>query len=318
MHSLDTAILRLRRSGKVKTVLGYLPGAFKRSFERIADGAEMRRFYQSNLVPEDALEVKYREALSLLREHVGTHATIGDYLEFGVCHGTSMLCMHRALQQEAIGGVRMYGFDSFDGLPEEADHDDEGAWGAGWYKSSYDLTHRRLTKCGVDWRSTKLVKGWFSDTLTPAFLEHHSIVRAGIIMIDCDMYLSAKEALSFCAPLIDGGSIVFFDDWDAGGKKRLSDNNLGEQRAFNEFLHEHPELAAAELPDLRYRTADPTSEAYSRCFLIVRRDAARSTVHPDPYHRSRLAARIAASLASAKASLLPLPTYLDYVPLMTW
>src|SRR5262249_19722263 len=151
-----------------------LPRWAQRSFGAIANDAEMRRFYQSNLVPEDELEAKYREALGLLREHVGT-GPIGDYLEFGVCHGTSMLCMDRALRREGIDGTRLFGFDSFEGLPESADYDDQGAWGAGWYKSSYDMTRRRMTKRGVDWSRTKLIKGWFSDTLTPRSLKQNAI-----------------------------------------------------------------------------------------------------------------------------------------------
>jgi O-methyltransferase len=315
MQLLDKVILRLRRSGKFKSVLDNGPDSLKESFQTIAEAAEMRRFYESTLVPADALEPKYRAALSLLREHLGPNVAMGDYLEFGVCHGTSMLCMHNALQRESVAGVRLFGFDSFDGLPEEANHDDEGAWRAGWFKSSYDLTRQRLDKSGIDWNRTKLVKGWFSDTCTDAFLSENAIKRASVIMIDCDMYLSAKQALTFCAPLIDDGTIFFFDDWDSGGKKRLSDNNLGERRAFNEFLDEHPELVAAELPDLRYRTSDPTSEAYSRCFVVARRSAVQSAAHANGSSRTGLAARLALALASAKVSLVPLVTYLvDYAP----
>ncbi|HEA65402.1 MAG TPA: hypothetical protein ENI07_01060 [Desulfobacterales bacterium] len=62
-------------------------------------------------------------------------------------------------------------------------------------------------------------------------------------MIDCDMYLSAKEALNFCVPLIQDRAIFFFDDWNV---LRLADRNLGEKRAFDEFLAANPHLTAKE------------------------------------------------------------------------
>jgi len=57
-------------------------------------------------------------------------------------------------------------------------------------------------------------------------------------MIDCDLYSSAKQALDFCAPLIVGQTIIFFDDW--GGGTSLDKENLGEKRAFLEFLQANP------------------------------------------------------------------------------
>ena len=89
-----------------------------------------------------------------------------------------------------------------------------------------------------------LIEGWFDETLTESTLREHRIEHAGIVMIDCDMYSSAKTALAFCAPLIRDEAVLLFDDWYSAG---LADQNLGERRAFEEFLAENPALTAEEL-----------------------------------------------------------------------
>src|SRR3978361_40807 len=49
------------------------------------------------LIPEEELQRKYEEALRFLAQRHGAEV-LGDYLEFGVFHGASLACMHRALK----------------------------------------------------------------------------------------------------------------------------------------------------------------------------------------------------------------------------
>ena len=58
-------------------------------------------------------------------------------------------------------------------------------------------------------------------------------------MIDCDIYISSKQALDFCRPLIKGSAVIFFDDW-------IEDKNVGECRALDEFLKKNPSFRAQE------------------------------------------------------------------------
>jgi len=194
------------------------------------------------LVPEQALEASYFEAIRLLRSK---GLDLGDYLEFGVYSGASLACMHRALRQARMREVRLFGFDSFEGFPEHAKYEDDGAWAPGDFKCDYETTRKFLTVAGVDWRRVTLTKGWFADTLTPEFVRKHDIVKASLIMVDCDLYTSSRQALAFCAPLIRDAAVIFFDDWNASG---LADKNMGQKRAFDEFLRAHPHFAATELP----------------------------------------------------------------------
>jgi len=194
-------------------------------------------------VPERELENKYREYLKLLLNSEG-EANIGDYLEFGVYTGTAIGCMNRALDALGLGDVRLLGFDSFEGLPKSARDDDEGDWTPGTYRSSEKVTRWYLEHSGVDMSRVTLIPGWFDESLTPELARELNLSRACVIMIDCDTYLSTKPALNFCHPLIGRRAVILFDDWHSG---KLAERGLGEKRAFDEFLAEHPEFRATPI-----------------------------------------------------------------------
>ena len=59
-----------------------------------------------------------------------------------------------------------------------------------------------------------------------------------------DLYSSAREALAFCAPLIQDDAIIFFDDLTEAGWEGMV---KGERQAFPEFLEAHAEFGAVQL-----------------------------------------------------------------------
>jgi O-methyltransferase len=219
--------------------------------QRLLEGRE------APLVPERELEERYRDALNRLAQ-AAKPDDVGDYLEFGVYVGTSLLCMHRASKALGFESLRLFGFDSFQGLPEVTATEAPGVWQPGWYRAEYSLVRDHLTRNGIDWDRTTLVPGWFDETLVPGLAQQLGIKKAGIIMIDCDIYSAAFTALAFCAPLIRDRAVVFLDDWNPGG---LAAKGLGERRAFEEFLAENPDLGAEELA--------PYSED-SKVFFVTR------------------------------------------------
>jgi len=94
---------------------------------------------------------------------------LGDYLEFGVFSGTSISCMYQVLQEFNLPQVRLFGFDSFEGMPESSATEDEGTWEPGQFKFGIEYTKGILTARGIDWNRVLLTKGWFCNTLTPEF-----------------------------------------------------------------------------------------------------------------------------------------------------
>lgn len=238
---------RLARRVRIRAV-SVLPDPVREPIESALDKRRVRAGYNTPYVNSDELKESYAKAIAHLTE---AGAPVGDYLEFGVCHGTSMKCMNDALTEAGQSDYRLFGFDSFEGLPPEADTDDEGVWSAGQFDSDEEYTRELLTKGGIDWGRTELVVGWYSDTLNEQLMTSKDMSRkAGVVMVDCDMYLSAKDSLDFCVEAMADHAVVFFDDWFSGGD--LAERNLGEKRAFDEFLAENPQFTAEERPDLRY------------------------------------------------------------------
>lgn len=166
-------------------------------------------------------------------------SNIGDYLEFGVFQGTSLNCMYQTLVELKLDDVRLFGFDSFKGLPRIAAIDIENELQPGDYACMLESATKRLTRNGIDWRRTFLVKGWYSNVLTSDLIKGYAMKKASIIMMDCDLYSSAKKSLKFCGPLIKDQSLIFFDDWN-------SEICQGERRAFENFLKVNPHLNAEE------------------------------------------------------------------------
>jgi O-methyltransferase len=190
------------------------------------------------LVPEVELQDAYERSLKVLLA-AGDRAELGEYVEFGVCHGTSMACMARASDAVGLRRMRLIGFDSFEGLPEGVEDEDDGIWRSGQYKASERTARRTLKRAGVPDHRVALVKGWFDETATPETAVRLGLQRVSLAMIDCDVYSSTVTALAFLAPLLADTSVLVFDDWNSGG---LADRNEGERRAFEEWLAEHPEF----------------------------------------------------------------------------
>ena len=94
------------------------------------------------LVEPDQLTPVFAKAVKYLKEI--DKKNFGDYLEFGVYNGTSMSIMYHVFQDQKIVSSNLYGFDSFEGLPEETSHDDDGMWFPGEFKCSYDQTIKTL------------------------------------------------------------------------------------------------------------------------------------------------------------------------------
>lgn len=198
-----------------------------RPIPRSPEPAEGEQF-NLTLVPETALTERFVAAIQLLQRE---GRDVGHYVEFGVYNGTSLACMFRAQEQTGCS-VPLVGFDSFEGLPLEVVHEDDGVWRPGQFSCPIEVTHARLAARSVDFSRVKLVKGWYRDTLAQP-PSAYGIDRASIVMIDSDCYSSARLALAFIEPVLDDVSVVFFDDW------KLNDLDLrgeGEYRAFMEFL----------------------------------------------------------------------------------
>lgn len=138
--------------------------------------------------------------LSLYRfavEYIGADQAI-DYFEFGVSQGYTMRIMSDVLVNPQC---RLYGFDSFVGLPEKWQMHDVGAFSANGIVP--DIRDERIS----------FVKGWFQNSVPEFFAGFKKDESRPILVhIDADLYSSALFLLTFLWHSI-GEYFVLFDDF---------------------------------------------------------------------------------------------------------
>ncbi len=120
-----------------------------------------------------------------------------NYLEFGVANGESFKLW---LQQNKHPESRFYGFDTFDGLPED--------WGV--YKKGYFSTNFRVPE--INDQRGKFFTGLFQQTFS-TFLKDYNPAKRNVVMLDADLYSSTLFVLTSLAPYLKKGDIVFFDEF---------------------------------------------------------------------------------------------------------
>jgi len=146
-----------------------------------------------------------------LRFALGEIKGPGLALEFGVATGTTL-----AIIADAVAGDRaVFGFDSFDGLPE--------TWRTGFEAGEFAQQPPR------DIPGAVLVTGLFEDSL-PAFLAEHDEPVA-FLHVDADLYSSTKTVLDLLGARLAPDAVLLFDEFfNYPGWQRH------EYKAFCEFI----------------------------------------------------------------------------------
>ncbi len=161
----------------------------------------------------------------------------GDVAEFGVAGGISIVSMVRILRMleptSKLPDRRMlYGFDSFEGLPELSAEDSTVNTEAspdmhkgGFYDPS---GYGDLFEFAEDPQNNlRLVRGWFDETL-PTFLSTNPAVAFALVHVDCDLYESTKVVLDLVWDHVVPGGVIAFDEL-------FHPAFPGETRAFREW-----------------------------------------------------------------------------------
>lgn len=129
---------------------------------------------------------------------LAVNETAFDYLEFGVCQGESIKwwVANNPDKENAF-----YGFDTFEGLPED--------WG------TFKKGDMNANIPQIDDERVGFFKGLFQDTL-PDFLKTHPMHngKRKIIHLDADLFSSTLYALTSLAPFLKKGDILLFDEFN--------------------------------------------------------------------------------------------------------
>jgi len=173
----------------------------------LAAVSSAQHFLKHMLLAEKLID---REAL--IRFAIEKCAVDGLVMEFGVYMGQSLRVIAGCMPQ------MVYGFDSFQGLPED--------WTRHQKKSRFDL-EGKVPK--FEEKNVRLVRGWFEETLPTFLAEISGPVR--FLHMDCDLYSSAATVFTHLAPRIVSGTVIVFDEYfNYPGWEQH------EFRAFQEFL----------------------------------------------------------------------------------
>jgi O-methyltransferase len=172
------------------------------------------------------------EALDRAFAHTSANGVTGDYLEFGVFKGASLLHAQKISGTLNLDHMRFIGFDSFQGLPPEPGQRQDVFY-EGQYSCGEAQVRTWLSQHGADWTRLMLVPGFFDESLTPEKKTGLGLTKCAVAMLDCDIYSSTKVALTWIDDVIGPGSIVIFDDWYAYGDDERSWLD-GQKRAMKE------------------------------------------------------------------------------------
>lgn len=162
----------------------------------------------------------------------------GYVMEFGVYSGKTMWHISGYFQDDTC-----WGFDSFEGLPEE--------WiinvNEGRVTTHYGAGHFHLRGYKPDFRdNVQLIKGWFENTLPDWCTKHQGPVK--FLHIDCDLYSSTCTILNELNDQIVPGTVIVFDEmypweesspyteWQHHEYKALGEWLKNQSRAFKPLL----------------------------------------------------------------------------------
>jgi hypothetical protein len=131
-----------------------------------------------------------RRMLDVVLAAIQTQA--GDVFEFGVAAGDSFLQF-----LERCPNRQIYGFDSFEGLPEDWWTRPTGTFAAAPPQFAHPNGH--------------LVKGWYDESVPRFFRDWTGSIA--LLHIDCDLYSSTTTSLRYGLNRCGVNTVVLFDEY---------------------------------------------------------------------------------------------------------
>lgn len=148
----------------------------------------------------------------------------GDVLEFGVYTASTINLISSVLNQDKV-----YGFDSFEGLPEEWKISTDSNLNK--YKKGY-FALKELPKVNDN---VVLVKGFYDQSVEP-WIEETNLSQVKFLHVDSDLYSSAIFILTTLNKYLVPGTVIVFDEMHPWGGKRYDMWADHEYRALKEWV----------------------------------------------------------------------------------
>lgn len=144
-------------------------------------------------------------------------SAFGNYYEFGVgkrtlsafCKAVRNYCLSSGHSRDSF---RIFCFDSFSGLPAKSSwRDNTIDWSEGMFKTSQESMHQLLKLYDLD-QNARFIPGFYETTLTDGLRKELRAFPPAIVTIDVDYYSSTKLILNWLQPILQSGTLFYFDD----------------------------------------------------------------------------------------------------------
>lgn len=184
----------------------------------------------------------------------------GCIVELGVFKGASFFTWSILLETFVPfdRSRKVYGFDSFEGLPALQPEDGAQDDGAGKHQGGYKATAAEVIKLTemhnadnmiTGTKRANLIVGDIRDTI-PRFLKDNPGLKISLLHFDVDLYEPTKYGLEMLYPLVLKGGIVCFDEYGLIPWQ-------GETRAVDEYFK-----SIGEQPTIRKHAFTQTPHGY--------------------------------------------------------
>lgn len=151
-----------------------------------------------------------------------------NYYEFGVAGGGSMRVYMLAVKKFCkdykldISQFKIFGFDSFQGLPDAKEGDGRGDWTKGVMSHKKDEVEAVIKEVRFPRENVRFIEGYFENSLTPELQKELRDTSPAIVNMDADYYSSTKTVFDWLLPFAASGTMFRFDDmWAFHGHKEM-------------------------------------------------------------------------------------------------
>jgi len=168
----------------------------------------------------------------------------GDYAEFGVYRGDTTIEAWKAAHRHGLNDMKIWLFDSFNGLPEIVGSDISGPFEAAEFSFGRHDLEKRIVRNGVNLSRIEIVEGYFDATLPVTVTDR----KFAVVWIDCDLYESTVPVLRWLEDKLVDGAVVCFDDWFTFNGRP----DKGEQKAAAECLAANPKIRLMPYRDFHW------------------------------------------------------------------
>ena len=217
-------------------------------------------FVKNNLFFQNLVAAIYSRVPAMVEHNLGKYLALkkalyltalerleGDYLEFGVFTGSSLVFTvkaNRQLRRISEAKTRFFGFDSFSGFGEVSATDQHPFYQDDTFSVDAPKVINNI-KRQTKGSEVVIVPGFFEESLTKKSAHDYGITLARVLFIDCDLFGPALVALEFVRPILQKGTVLLMDDYYS----YRGDPKLGVQGAFAEFCRRHPEYVWRRIYD---------------------------------------------------------------------